>query len=303
MLQTQAVLTTLADQLEEDSLDYPLASLAKPKQVEALVSIASRFELSPETIRQRDLQCCAQWTSEEIAAECIRPESTLGELYLDLSLAAPSEMVDLVRRLHQTIEDSDCINWDREELIRLRGEVHLQKIPGFVPTPPELADELIDWLDLENDDILLDPAAGDGAILERAELSHPTFTGFKCCEINADLNRILELLGFNPKCRDYFEWEPSNDQRPNKIVANPPFEGMEDIDFVHKMYRDLAPGGLLATIMSASYSFSAKKKAKEFREWLGTVPKVLCERENDRDAFKPSGCNILSRMLVLQKPE
>ena len=68
------------------------------------------------------------------------------------------------------VEDSNCIDWDAEELLRLRGEVRLQKIPGFVPTPSDLADELIDWLCLEDGDRVLDPAAGDGAILGQVRL-------------------------------------------------------------------------------------------------------------------------------------
>ncbi|MGF1524200.1 MAG: hypothetical protein ACFBSF_17920 [Leptolyngbyaceae cyanobacterium] len=301
MLCLQTVLTHLADGLEAGVLEFPLSTLSKPQQIEDLLSIASRLDLDSETIRRRDLQCKSQWTSEAVTADCDRPDSMIGELYSELKLAEPSEMLALVQRLQGIIEDSNCIDWDAEELLRLRGEVRLQKISGFVPTPPDLADELIDWLCLEDGDRLCDPAAGDGAILEQVRLRYPHLKQVQCCEVNADLSRILRLAGFELESRDYFEWNPTPEKRPTKIAANPPFEQLEEIDFLYKMWRDLAPGGRLATIMSNSYTFSSKRKAREFREWLTTVP-VILEQENDRNAFKPSGCNIATRMLVLQKP-
>ncbi|MEM9137810.1 MAG: hypothetical protein AAGB01_10740, partial [Cyanobacteria bacterium P01_F01_bin.42] len=192
----QTVLTHLADAWEADTLDYPLTMLTKPSQVEDLVSIASRLDLDAETIRRRDLQCKSQWTSEAVAADCDRPDSMIGELYAELKLAEPIEMVALVQQLHRIIEDSNCIDWDAEELLRLRGEVRLQKIPGFVPTPSDLADELLSWLCLEDGDCLCDPAAGDGAILEQVRLQYPHLKRIQCCEINADLNRILLYSDF-----------------------------------------------------------------------------------------------------------
>ncbi|NEQ48247.1 MAG: hypothetical protein F6K00_33820 [Leptolyngbya sp. SIOISBB] len=218
MLRLQAVLDHLAGGLEANALEHPLTTLTKPAQVEDLVSVAARFELDRATIEQRALQCEAQWSVQEVAAECNRPESTIGELYSALALATPNEMVALVRQLHDIIENSGCINWDAEELLRLRGEVRLRKIPGFVPTPPDLVDELRYHLNLQLSDRILDPAAGDGAILGRVREFFPDIP-LHCCEINSDLNRILRLAGFEPECRDYFEWEPREGQRPNNVSS------------------------------------------------------------------------------------
>jgi len=301
MVRLGTVLSYLADGLEADTLDYPLSKLCKVSQVEDAISFAAKFNLSETEAKQRDLGNCVIWATGDIEAECAEPNSTIGELYGDLALANPNEMVALIEQLHRIIEDSGCIDWDAEELRRRRAEVRMQKIPGFVPTPAPLADELLGWLELKEGDRLLEPAAGDGAILERVRLRFPNLQ-LHCCEINSDLNRILRLAGFEPECRDYFDWEPNEDARPNKIAANPPFEGLEDADFVYRMYEHLAPGGRIATITSNSWTFSSRKKANEFREWMGAVPRVLLDKENDRDAFKPSGCNILTRLLVLQKP-
>lgn len=302
LLRLGTVLSFLADGLEADTLDYPLSTLCKVPQVDYAVSVATRFGLDEAAITQRDMKGRSLWTTTEIAAECDKPDSTIGELYGDLALANPSEMVALIQQLHHIIEGSGCIDWDAEELLRRRAEVRFQKIPGFIPTPPDLVDELLGWLELKESDRLLEPAAGDGAILERVRLRFPNLQLY-CCEINSDLSRILRLAGFEPECRDYFDWEPREGQRPNKIAANPPFEGLEDADFVYRMYEHLAPGGRIATITSNSWSFSSRRKANEFREWMGSVPRVLLDKENDRNAFKPSGCNISTRLLVLEKPE
>jgi hypothetical protein len=212
-------------------------------------------------------------------------------------------MLTLIQRLHDIIEGSGCIDWDAEELLRLRAEVRMQKIPGFVPTPAPLADELLGWLDLQEGDRFCEPAAGDGAILERLRVLYPQVAQIQCCEINHTLSQILRLSGFEPVCRDYFDWEPRGGDRPTKIGANPPFEGMEDVDFVLKNWDDLARGGRMAVITSNSWSFNSQKKAKNFRTWLENVPQVLCNKENAPDAFKPSGYTISTRLLVLQKPE
>lgn len=302
MVQLKTALSYLAEGLDADSLDYPLSALGKVSQVDDAVSVAARYGLDEAAIAQRGMEGRSLWDVQGIAAECSKPESSIGMLYGELGLTAPTEMVALIHRLHDIIEGSGCIDWNAEELLRLRAEVRLKKIPGFIPTPPALVDELLHYLNLQVGDRLLEPAAGDGVILERVREFFPDMP-LHCCEINLDLNRILQLAGFEPECRDYFDWEPSEGQRPNKIAANPPFEGLEDADFIYRMWEHLAPGGRLATITSNSWSFSSRKKANEFRRWMGSVPRVLLDKENDRNAFKPSGCNILTRLLVLEKPE
>lgn len=303
MLRLGTVLSFLAEGLDADSLDYPLSTLCKVAQVEDAIGVAAKFGLDEAAIKQRDMERSSLWTATEITAECDKPDSTIGELYGDLALANPDEMLALIQRLHDIIEGSGCINWDAEELLRLRAEVRMQKIPGFVRTPAPLADELLGWLALEEGDLFCEPAAGDGAILERLRVLYPHVDQIRCCEINYSLSQILRLSGFEPICRDYFDWQPTGGDRPNKIGANPPFEGMEDVDFVLKMWDDLARGGRMAVITSNSWSFNSKTKAKNFRTWLENVPQVLCNKENAPDAFKPSGYNIQTRLLVLEKPE
>lgn len=187
----------------------------------------------------------------------------------------------------------------------------LWNIAGFVPTPAPLADELLDWLDLEPGDRLVDPQAGSGAILDRArERGIDTLTT-QAIEVAPKLREMLELKGYELIGSDCTDWHPAPEERPNKIAMNPPFENMQDADLIVAMYSRLAPGGILAAITSASPHFQSTHKAIAFRNWLdGEVesavlddapPTVLYCEQNAPDAFKPR--NIQTYTIVLRKPE
>lgn len=57
----------------------------------------------------------------------------------------------------------------------------------------------------------------------------------------------------------------------DRILMNPPFERLQDVDHVKKAYDHLKEGGRVIAIMGESAFFNSTKKAVEFRDWLEEV--------------------------------
>ncbi len=169
-------------------------------------------------------------------------------------------------------------------------------IPGFYPTPPDLAERMIERLSAPTGARILEPSAGNGHIAESARRA-----GLKtyCIEQQYTLFKILERKGFIGECRDFLEWHPA--ERWPYIAMNPPFERGQDIDHVlHAFGHCLESGGTLTAIMSAGTFYRSDKKAVAFREWLATL-------DTDREdlppgTFKQSGTNVSSVWITIKKP-
>ena len=107
-----------------------------------------------------------------------------------------------------------------------------QKIPGFFPTPRELADRMVSLASVRNDMEVLEPSAGKGDIAE-AILRHCSEyeieVDLTCIETNYQLCQILELKGFQYAQADFLDVRGTGD----RIIMNPPFRQLK---------RDKAPG-------------------------------------------------------------
>ena len=174
---------------------------------------------------------------------------------------------------------------------------NLKKEFQFFETPPELARRLVELADVQFDDKVLEPSAGQGAIIHA--INHYGKVGPDCYEL-MDVNRIvLEKrmeLKFNLLGEDFFKHKG---KKYNVIIANPPFSKNQDIDHLMEMYECLEEGGRLVCITGESWTFGSQKKQVAFREFL---------KENeaetypiDRDTFKASGTSVGGRIIVMEK--
>lgn len=171
----------------------------------------------------------------------------------------------------------------------------------YFPTPPAIADQVIDWADIQPHHDVLEPSAGQGALLR----------GFHCRHLT-----LVEIMPQNYKalCRqkfprihaesygithcDFMKYELI----PNKfdrIIANPPFTKNQDIDHVLHMWDLLADGGRLVSIMSRSWMNGSQKKQVAFREFLAEHNGEAIHIE--RGAFKESGTMVPTCIMVLNK--
>jgi phospholipid N-methyltransferase len=179
---------------------------------------------------------------------------------------------------------------------------NLKKEFQFFATPEPLAKKLVSMAEIENHHSILEPSAGQGALVKAVNKLLPTKT-VHCYELmpvnQTFLKKIetAELIG-----EDFLNPDNSNiDQQRvfDRIIANPPFSKNQDIDHIRKMYDRLKPGGRLVTISSKHWQYSSNKKETEFKQWLSEVDASI--EEIEAGAFKESGTVVGGLIITINK--
>lgn len=189
-------------------------------------------------------------------------------------------------------------NADRVFSILHEGKrCNLQQDFQFFATPPEVADWLVMLAGgVHEDEKILEPSAGTGAIIDAIHRSCPHVI-VDCYELMPENKEILSkkdnicILGDDfTKC-DVAQYD--------KIIANPPFSKNQDIRHVRRMYEHLNNGGTVAAIMSCHWKIASEKECADFREWLKDVHAKVCDIEEG--SFKQSGTGIETTAVIIQK--
>lgn len=175
----------------------------------------------------------------------------------------------------------------------------IKKEYQFFATPMPLANKLVELAEIEEYDNVLEPSAGQGAIIKAIHRSHPyTFVHY------------FELMELNRSfLADIPNTEYVNDNfltvripaTFHKIIANPPFSKNQDIDHIYKMYECLCPGGRIVSIASKHWQFAQGKKECKFKEWLNSVDAEIIDIQSG--TFKESGTNVATCIVIINKPE
>jgi len=170
-----------------------------------------------------------------------------------------------------------------------------KKIDGFFPTPEGLAAEVVARAGIVAGDVVLEPSAGLGHLAEAITEAHPD-NMLVCIEINTSLAEALKLKGFDVVNTDFLESSGSYD----KIVVNPPFENLQDIDHVLHAWSLLKSGGRIVAIMAGNKG----REAAKVREFMALVDQFGVWEENPvgsfASAFRPTGVNTIT--VILDKP-
>jgi len=174
---------------------------------------------------------------------------------------------------------------------------NLKKEFQFFATPRGLAKEMVIRANINADLRILEPSAGQGAIVNEILKAEPGLL-VHCYEL-MDVNRLFLskindciILGNDFLNIAYYA-------KFDRIIANPPFSGNQDIDHIKKMYDVCDKGGRIVTIASKHWQFSNNKKETEFREWLHKIGATIEELEPG--TFKESGTNISAVLIVIDK--
>jgi phospholipid N-methyltransferase len=174
---------------------------------------------------------------------------------------------------------------------------NLKKEFQFFPTPQDLAEKMVHLADVKNHHSILEPSAGQGAIInEIISVSDVQPAIYELMDLNVD---ILEKKGLcvNLIGRDYMK--DNDGAQYDRIIANPPFAKNQDIDHIMKMFENCKNGGRIVTLSSRHWQHSQNKKETAFREFLESVD---CEIEEiESGAFKESGTNISTLLLIINK--
>lgn len=190
---------------------------------------------------------------------------------------------------------------DPSELIQqiAAGEKrNLQKDYQFFETSDSRADNLVEKANIEERHRILEPSAGQGAIIKAIARKLPDIVVdcFELMEVNRSFLKRLKnasLIGtdfLRNDCQAVYD----------RIVANPPFSKNQDIDHIREMYRLLRPGGRLVSAASKHWELSRNKKEREFRKWLELLDADISDIPAGE--FKESGTMVGSLCILINKP-
>jgi predicted RNA methylase len=201
---------------------------------------------------------------------------------------------------------------DAAELVRLAietGEILDAKAAEFFPTPDSLADVLCDRAELRPGMLVLEPSAGEGALVRAAIRACPELTIAAVEPLDSLMVKLcarevasgIRNGGLNPVRGDFLLMEIGRtwSEPFDRVLANPPFSKRQDIKHVTHALQFLKPGGILVAIMSAGVRYRDDKIGREFR--------ALVERnqgefwDNPENSFAESGTSVRTCMVRLRK--
>jgi len=172
----------------------------------------------------------------------------------------------------------------------------------FYPSTPELVRTIRDYARIKDGDLVFDPTAGDGALLDACVRSNrnrsvQTFGG----EIDPSLRVLLGDKKHKIVCTDFLKYQDK--MRFDKILINPPFNIAPQV-IIKAFEKHLCDGGTLVAILNQSNLNSCDRKIrirlKQIIENHGSVAKPLGQCFNTESARRRTRVNVF--LIVLQKP-
>jgi len=182
--------------------------------------------------------------------------------------------------------------------IAKREKRNLKKEYQFFATPDTHADYLVELAEIKGWHRILEPSAGQGAIIKAIGRMDIGITDVEYCEIMPINLKVLSTVNLAKWLADDFlqlEEKPVYD----RIIANPPFTKNQDVTHIRKMHEHLSEGGRLVSCASKHWQLSTNKVETEFREWLKQVKAEVIEIE--AGTFKDSGTMIGTVVIIIDK--
>lgn len=158
------------------------------------------------------------------------------------------------------------------------GIENRQQILQQFPTPPAVADRLVELADVLPEHDVLEPSAGTGAIadaLRAAGVRQPVLV-----EIDEHLVADLRARGYERVLQLDFMLIDRPDECGygrgfDRIIMNPPFRNRQDITHVSHAFGMLKPGGVLVAVMSPSIDFRSTHAHESFRGLLSEHGEII----------------------------
>jgi len=159
---------------------------------------------------------------------------------------------------------------------------------GWFPTPAELVTQMVDRAGIEPGMLVLEPSAGDGAIVRELLKRGATVIAVEIDPGRAE--RLRAILGAENVIEgDFLDIQP--EFHFDSVLANPPFAKRADIHHMNHALEFLRPGGRLTAIMSAGVSFREDRLTTEFRARMSSVDAL------PEGSFKVSGTAVNTVMV------
>lgn len=168
---------------------------------------------------------------------------------------------------------------------------------NFFETPKAVIDRMLDFADIQPQDQVLEPSAGQGAIADRIRelLLNPSH--LHCVEIQRENINLLRKKGFDVSSMDFLEKKPV--EFADKIVMNPPFSHGRDAAHIEHAFQFLKSGGRLVAVASSGVKFRNDKRTKAFRVWLDLAGGEI--HDLPENSFKDSGTGVQTVLIVVDK--
>lgn len=178
--------------------------------------------------------------------------------------------------------------------------VNIKKEFQYFPTPSDISDWLVSLAEIKPGYSILEPSAGQGAIVNAIHRTLPDSV-VDCCELMPENQVVLsKIVNSTFICGNFLEigkeWHGAFD----RILANPPFSKNQDVFHIRKMYDCLKPGGRMVSVASKHWKLSDNETESKFRKWIKSKKAEVKDIEAGR--FKESGTMISCCAIVIDKP-
>ena len=172
----------------------------------------------------------------------------------------------------------------------LKAGVQVIAAPQLFPTPPALAERMVEEADILPGHSVLEPSAGTGAILAALPNVRP-FGSVTAVEINATLAASLEQVADETICGDFLE-QNGNLGTFDRILMNPPFKNGADIKHIQHAIKMLKTGGRLVAICANGprQRETLKPMAEDSGGWWEDLP---------AGTFKEQGTGVNVALLLI----
>lgn len=162
------------------------------------------------------------------------------------------EVLESIGGSMKVINNAKWFEFDYEPELTIKeivvsGSVPEQKSHQFYPTQEPLALEAIEISDIQDNDLCLEPNAGQGGLLKYM----PKNT--VAVEISTIYSQILKDKGYNVINDDFIHFAKTTKLRFDKIVMNPPFSEGRAILHTQTAFSLLKDKGDLTAILPATY--------------------------------------------------
>lgn len=183
------------------------------------------------------------------------------------------------------------------QAIELGEILDAKKTFQFFPTPERLALRMAEMLAPGEFDFVLEPSAGEGALIAALIASGHSSRFIQAVEINPEYAaKCYKNTGICPEPADFMTWTPA--MKYTHIIMNPPFTGGQDVDHVTRAFNFLEPGGRLVAVTGPSWQFRTNKKFADFRTLVTDYGDT---EEVEAGTFRDSGTDIRTVLVTLNK--
>lgn len=266
-----------------------------PEIIEEFVTIfREEVEMTPIALDALTVLSCARINGTLL-------ELTVGQLdrklyeSVDRILVAMGGKWNKKLRAHVFQEDPT----EALESVLLTGTVKKPEKYGFFPTPQPLAQAVAAMARIQEGMRVLEPEAGDGNLADEAAKLAGGKVFVTCYELQEKNCSILRDKGYTVTQCDFLTLPEEGMPLFDVVLMNPPFEKQGDILHVLKAWNFVRPGGNLTSIMSPGFTFRSDRRSLEFRQFVEEYGYYV---ENPDGSFKPSGTNVRTVTISLDKP-